>query len=136
MAKSKEERIRFANDEILASGNLAAVEDIFAADYLVHSAGRDYAGTDFVRRFARQLRAAIPDIRVKAIALLMDAGDTVVWQRCLSGTHEGDLQGIPASGQKVEWWDMHVTRFEGEKIAEEWAVSDLAGELLLKLPKR
>lgn len=29
---------------------------------------------------------------------------------------------------------MLVTRFDGEQIIEEWAVSDLAGQLLLKLP--
>ena len=39
------------------------------------------------------------------------------------------MMGIPASGQKVEWSDMLVTRFDGGKIVEEWAVSDLAGQL-------
>ena len=29
-----------------------------------------------------------------------------------------------------------VTRFDGEKIAEEWTVSELAGELALKQPSR
>ncbi len=68
------------------------------------------------------------------VALLIQAGDTMVWQRTLSGTHEAELMGIPPTGQKVEWRDMMVTRFDGEKIAEEWTVSDLAGQLLLKLP--
>ena len=39
--------------------------------------------------------------------------------------------GIPPTGQEVEWRDMHVTRFDGEMIAEEWVVSGLAGQLLL-----
>jgi hypothetical protein len=33
------------------------------------------------------------------------------------------------------WRDMVVTRFESEKIAEDWAVSELAGALVLKLPR-
>ena len=130
MAKSNEERIRFANDEILGKGNLGVVDDIFATDYVVHTGGKDYKGPEFVRRFARQLRSAIPDLRVVEVALLIQAGDTITWQRALSGTHEAEMMGIPPTGQKVEWRDMLVTRFDGEKIAEDWAVSELAGQLL------
>lgn len=135
MAKSNEERIRFANHEILEKGNLAAVDKIFAADYVVHAGGKDHKGVAFVRRFVEQLRSAIPNLRVVEVALLMQAGDTIAWQRTSSGTHEAGLAGIPPSRQKVEWRDMVVTRFDGEKIAEEWTVSELAGQLMSKLPR-
>lgn len=134
MAKSNEERVRFANDEILGKGNLGVVDKIFATDYVLHAGGTDHKGPAFVRRFAGQLRSAIPNIRVVEVTILIQAGDTIVWQRTLSGTHAAKLKGIPPSGQKVDWRDMVVTRFDGEKIAEEWAVSELAGQLLLKLP--
>lgn len=134
MAKSNEEQVRFANDEILGKGNLGVVDEIFATDYVVHAGGKDYKGPEFVRRFARQLRSAIPDLRVVEVALLIQAGDTIAWQRTLSGTHEAEMMGIPPTGQKVEWRDMVVTRFDGEKIAEDWAVSELAGQLLSKSP--
>ncbi len=134
MAKSNEERIRFANDEILAKGNLGVVDEIFATDYVVHAGGKDHKGHAFVRRFAGLLRSAIPDLRVVEIAILIQAGETIVWERRLSGTHEADMMGIPPSGKKVEWRDMVVTRFDGEKIAEEWTVSELAGQLLSKPP--
>ncbi len=131
MAKSKEDRVRFANDEILGQGNLGVVDKIFATDYVVHAGGKDYKGLEFVRRFAKLLRSAIGDLRVVEVALLNQAGDTIAWQRTLSGTHEAEMGGIPPTGQKVEWRDMVVTRFDGEKIAEEWAVSELLGQLLL-----
>ena len=134
MSKSKEERIRFANDEILGKGNMDVVEEVFASEYVVHAGGKDHKGHKFVRRFIGQLRSAIPNLRVVEVALLMQAGDTITWQRTLSGTHETEMMGIPASRQKVEWRDMLVTRFDGEMIAEEWAVSELAGELFIKMP--
>ncbi len=134
MAQSNEERVRFANDEILAKGNLDVVDEIFATDYVVHAGGKDHRGLAFVRRFAGLLRSAIPDLRVVEVALLLQAGDTIAWQRTLSGTHEADMMGIPPTGRKVQWSEMFVTRFDGEKIVEEWTVSDLAGQLLLKLP--
>ncbi len=135
MAKSNEQRIRSANHELLETGNLAVVDKIFAGDYVVHAGGKDHKGLAFVRRFVAQLRSAIPDLRVAEVALLMQAGDTIAWQRTLSGTHESELAGIPPSGQKVKWRDMVVTRFDGEKIAEEWTVSELAGQLMSKLPR-
>ncbi len=132
MAKSNEERVRFANDELLGKGNLGVVDEIFATDYVLHAGGKDHKGPEFVRRFAKLLRPAIPDLRVVEVALLIQAGDTIAWQRTLSGTHEAEMMGIPPTGQKVEWSDMVVTRFDGEKIAEDWGVSELAGQLLSK----
>ncbi len=83
MAKSKEERVRFANDEILGKGNLGAVDEIFATDYVVHAGGKHHKGPGFVRKFVGQLRSAIPDLRVVEVALRIQAGDTIVWQRIL-----------------------------------------------------
>ena len=134
MAKNNEERIRFATEEILGKGNLDVVDEVFATDFVLHAGGKDHKGPEFVRRFAKRLRSAIPDLRVVEVALLVQAGDTIAWQRTLSGTHVADMMGIPPSGRKVKWRDMVVTRFDGEKIAEDWGVSELAGELALKLP--
>jgi predicted ester cyclase len=44
------------------------------------------------------------------------------------------MMGIPPSDKKIKWIEMVVTRFEGDRIAEEWVVSELAGQLLLKQP--
>ena len=134
MANSNEERIKFGNDEIIGKGNLDAVDEIFATDYVVHAGGKDYKGHDFIERFVGQLRSAIPDIQVVEVEFRIEAGDTIVWQRTLSGTHKAGMMGIPPTRQKVEWRDMVVTRFDGEKIAEEWTVSELAGQLLSKSP--
>jgi predicted ester cyclase len=134
MSKINEKRIRFANDEILGKGNLDVVGDVFSADYIVHASGKDYKGPKFVKKFIKQLRIAIPTLRVEEVAILMQSGNMITWQRTLSGRHETEMKGIPPSGHKVKWIDMVVTRFEGDKIAEEWTVSELAEKLLLKLP--
>ena len=131
---NKEEQIEFANDKLFGQGDLDVVDEIFSADYIVHAGGKDYEGHEFIKRFVGQLRSAIPDIRVLKVEFLIEAGDTVAWQRTLSGTHKANMMGIPPTGQKVEWKDMVVTRFQDEKIAEEWTVSELAGQLLLHHP--
>ncbi len=135
MSQSNEERIRFANDEVVTKGNFGIVDEVFAADYVAHAGGKDHKGTEFVRRFGGQLRSAIPDVRVVKVEFLLESGDTIAWQRTLSGTHVAGMMGIPPSGQKAKWCDMVVTRFAGGKIAEEWVVSDLAGQLFSKQPR-
>ena len=136
MPRSYADRIRFANEEILGNGALDEVDNVFATDYVVHAGGKDYRGPQFVKRFVRQLRAAITDLRVVQVEILSQARGTLAWQRTLRGAHQSALRGIPPSGKKVEWRDLLVTRFDGEKIVEEWAVSELAAELMSKLPRK
>ena len=136
MAESREERIRFTNEEILAKGNLGAVDELFVADYVAHGGGKSYKGREFIKGFIGQLRTAIPDLRIVEIRVLIEAADAIAWQRTLSGVHKAEMSGIPPTGKRVEWTEMIVTRFAGDKIAEDWMVSDLAGQLLLKFPKR
>ena len=50
--------------------------------------------------------------------------------RTLRATHKPVFRGFPATGHKIAWRDMIVSRLEDEKLAEEWAVSDLAEHLL------
>ncbi len=42
------------------------------------------------------------------------------------------MLGISASMKKVKWNEIIVTPFEGEKIDEEWFVSNLAFRLTIK----
>ncbi len=130
---TNEEKIKYANDELFGKGNLEIVGEIFSTNYVVHSGCKDYKGHEPIKRFTRQLRSAIPDIRVEDVSIiLISVEDTIAWQRTLSGTHDANMMGIPPTGKKVEWRDMLVTRFDDEKIAEEWTVSELVGQLLIK----
>ncbi len=130
MDNSKEERIKFGNDELIGNGNLGVVDEIFATDYVVHAGDKNYKGHEFIRRWARQLRSAIPDIQVVEVKYLIQTDETIAWQRLLKGTHKAAMLGIQPTEQKVEWSEMVVSRFDKEKITEEWVVSELAGELL------
>lgn len=134
MTKSNEDRLHFANDALFEKGNLDTAEHVFAADYVVHAGGKTHKGVNFVKRFVGQLRSAIPDLHVVEVKVLSQDGDTVTWQRTLSGTHSTEMMGIPPTGQRTEWRDMVVSRFEDGKIAEEWTVSELLGQLLVSKP--
>jgi predicted ester cyclase len=135
MASDREALIRSANAEILGQGNIDAADEVFTSGYLAHGGGKDFTGLAFIRQWIGQLRAAIEKMQVVDVTIFAESGDTVAWQRTLRGVHTANLMGVPASGKTVEWREMLVSRFEGAKIAEEWVVSELAGELLIKQPR-
>ena len=133
MAASKADRIRLANEHLLENGNLEAVDEMFAADYALHAGGKTYKGRPAVKRFVRELRKSISKLRVVEIEILMQSRDTVAWRRTLTGKFELPMRKIPASGRKVQWSDMLVSRFDGGQIVEESMVSELAGALALSI---
>jgi len=42
----------------------------------------------------------------------------------LTGTHEGEFQGIAATGRKVEVRGVQIGRFENAQIVERWGSTD------------
>ncbi|UWG98984.1 ester cyclase [Dehalobacter sp. DCM] len=136
MPKRKEKIIKLANDGLMTNGNLSLIDEIFTTDYIAHAGGKDHKGHTFIKRYVNQLRSAIPDIKVVNVEFWIQENNTIAWQRTLSGTHHADMFGIPPTKKKITWRDMVISRFEGERIAEEWTVSELAGELLSKRPTR
>ena len=124
------ERVRRANDRLLNHGDLESAAEFFASEYVAHLTDEDLRGDgpDVIRGFVRQFRAAFPDLRAD-VEVLVANEDRVAWWRTCSATHQGEFMGIAASGHRITWRDMVVTRFVNGKIAEEWAVSDLGAKL-------
>lgn len=132
----KKEIIRSANEALYEQGDLGAIEHYFSDKYIAHSGDRSHQGHEFIKRFISQIRTSLSDLKVMKIHFLMEDGNGITWQRTLEGIHKNNLMGIPASQKKVRWSEMVVSRFEDGKICEEWLVSELAGELMLKLPQK
>lgn len=132
---TKAEQLKTASQQLIGEGNLEVIATYFTEGYLAHAENKEYSGLDFIKRFSKTLQTSLPDIKVLNVEILVEQGDTISWLRTLQGTHKKNMMGIPASNKKITWNEMVVSRFEGDKIAEEWLVSELAGKLMLKLGK-
>ena len=121
-------QIRAANDVLLNQGDLGSIGEFFAASYVSHGRAGSASGHEAISGFLTALRTAFPDLVVET-EVLNTADNVVTWLRTSRGTHQGDFMGVSATGQELTWQTMIVTRYEGELIAEEWAVSDL-GEVI------
>jgi len=54
------------------------------------------------------------------------AGDRAALRVTLTGTHEGDFQGIAPTGNRAVISGTHPYRFEGGLFAETWQLWDVA----------
>ncbi len=135
MSKSIKELIQAANHELYENGNLTVIPDFFSSQYEVHSEGKIYSGHAFIKRFTRMIHKIFSNIKVDEIEFLSESKNKMTWIRTIKGTHIEAMKGIPASGRRLKWYDIVVSRFEKGKIIEEWTVSTLAAQMLLKQKK-
>lgn len=130
MARSLAATIRAANAALIEDGDLDAIGRYFTPDYVARLTRKDLKGHAAIRRWLLALRRGFAGLRVE-VEILSEGKGRIAWQRTLSGAHRGSFRGFPATGRRMVWRDLHVTRFRGGRIAEEWVVSDLAERLLL-----
>ena len=67
--------------------------------------------------------AAFPDAHI-TIGDIFGQGDQVVVRVVVSGTQEGPILGIPASGRQVQWDGVDIYRLSHGKISNIWAGDD------------
>ena len=115
-------------EEVFNGGNVDLVDELYAPDYVLHdpSLPEDLHGPEGIKRYAAMTLGAFPDIRV-AVEDQVAEGDKVVSRWTATGTHTGDLMGIPPTGRRVEISGVTINRFSGGKIAEDWYQSDDLG---------
>lgn len=126
---NKEKKIQYANEQLIGEGNIGAVDILFSPDYIAHAVDKEYRGHESLKQFLRQMRDEIPDISVLKIEFLLESEDTIAWQRTLCGSHLINMMGIKRL-KKRKWNELGVTRFEGDKIAEEWLTSEFVEQVM------
>ena len=80
---------------------------------------------DGVVLYFRMLLAAFPDMQMD-VKDVIASGDKAVARLQVSGTHQGEFMGIPATGKPVSVNLIDITRFGDDGLAREhWGVADL-----------
>jgi steroid delta-isomerase-like uncharacterized protein len=93
-------------------GDLDAMAALFSPDAVTvdRARGLTFLGREGIRSFKAALREAFPDL-VAEPQTTIDGGDTVVVQELATGTHNGPLGPIPASGRPLSLPVCVVFRF-------------------------
>jgi steroid delta-isomerase-like uncharacterized protein len=83
-------------------------------------------GLDMVKQWLTTFAAAFPDGH-QIIEDIVAEGDRVVARITFTGTHQGEMQGIPATGKTVSMPGITIFRLDNGKIAEGWVANDHLG---------
>ena len=96
----------------------------YMAEDVVHHDGQGLPDRASIQGFIATTLGAFPDIRVGIEAEIAE-GDLVVLRQTISGTQQGELLGLPASGKQFSMVGIYILRVAAGKIAEVWGLSDI-----------
>jgi steroid delta-isomerase-like uncharacterized protein len=115
---------------LFTDGDLEAVDRYLDPAFVNHDPPFPGApeGPEGMRQAAAMYRQALPDWHSEVDQLV--AEDNIVVERfTASGTHHGDLMGVPGTGQTIVLRGINVFRVTGDKIVERWGQLDELGLL-------
>jgi steroid delta-isomerase-like uncharacterized protein len=109
------------NEDVWGRGDQAALEELFAPDFVDHGA---LPGQSPDREGHKQIlaafRSAFPDLSVTTEDIIAE-GDKVVSRWTARGTHQGELLGTAPTGNEVTFTGIDVLRIAEGKVVERWA---------------
>ncbi len=116
--------------EEIDKGNLAAMDELVAENYIDHSPppfpGLTSGRAGLKQAFEIFWVATPGEHRIED---QIAEGDKVVTRIRATGTHAEDLPGIPKTGNKLETTATVTHRIEDGKLAEKWSNKDELGFL-------
>ncbi len=125
--KTKLDRIPL---EILNQGKLQLVDELYAPEYIERLPQPGMAPTrEGFKQFVTSLRTAFPDLHY-TIDDSIEAGDRFVTRLTASGTMRGEFAGMPATGKRATWTEIHIMRITNEHVVEHWGLIQELGMLV------
>ena len=82
-----------------------------------------------LKQFYCGLWDAFPDLHI-TIQDMVGEGDSVAWRLTVTGTHEAEFRGIPATGTHVQFAAQYIFRLLNGKIVERWTSLDRLGVMV------
>ena len=113
---------RRAIEEGWNRGNLAAIDELFAPDFVEHQMGIA-PGRDGVKGSIQTLRSAFADLHLQVEDAIAD-GDRVWLRLHATGTHEGTFMNMPATGRRIDITVIDIARIVDGRLVEHWGVAD------------
>ena len=112
--------------EALSTGDLDKALDMYSDDVTYHSTDGDFSGRDAMKEYISVYYDAFSNIGLSVEDVIAE-GDKVVSRVTGSGTHTGELQGMPPTGKNISISGISIMRIADGKIAEEWEMYDIMG---------
>jgi steroid delta-isomerase-like uncharacterized protein len=111
-------------EELWNNWDLPIADEILAPE--VHfrgTLGTTGVGIKAFKGYVERVRAAFPDWHNRVDELIA-AGEKVVARLTWSGTHDGELLGVPPTGRRVTYAGVGIFELRDGRICAAWVVGD------------
>ena len=129
-AKIEEQNKAIANREWEAwsKGDFEAFKEVVAPEYVYHmpSGSTKSLSREETIEMGKMVHNGFPDV-IFSIEEMFAVGDRVISRYTMRGTHQGETQGIPATGNKIEISGIMINRIEKGKVVEDREEADMLG---------
>ena len=116
--------------EVLNNGNFGLIDEIVATDFVEHYPQPGMPPTrEGLKQTLKALKTAFPDLRY-TIEDSIESGDKIVHRVTGTGTMKADYMGMPATGKRATWTEIHIGRVANGRLAEHWGLVDQLGLLV------
>jgi predicted ester cyclase len=103
--------------------NPSVVDDLFAEQFSING---QIVGRDGLKKSMSRHLMGFPDLHVTIDESLAEGNKVGIWYTA-EGTHRGEFEGIPATGNRVKWTGSDLLTIEHGTIADAQFLSDLFG---------
>jgi steroid delta-isomerase-like uncharacterized protein len=114
--------------DVIARGNMAAADEIFAADHVIHDPHAPPSGwptgPEGLKLVATMFGGAFSNWDITINDQIAE-GDRVATRWTARATHTGPLQGLPATFRTATVTGCNVARFVNGQVAESWFNFDM-----------
>jgi len=116
--------VRRFYDELWNEWRLELIDELLVEEVRFRgSLGSVVIGRRAFRDYVEGVRRAFPDWHNR-VDELFTADDRVVARLTWSGTHRGELLGVPPTGRRLSYIGVALFRLAGGMIVEAWVVGD------------
>jgi len=106
---------------------MAVIDELHVADYVFHGGtGEEIRGLKDYKQYMSGYYRVFPDLHV-TIDDMVAEGDKVATRWTLTGTHKGEIEGVPPTGKKMTIRGVSIERVVGGKFVETWERYDSLG---------
>lgn len=125
------ELIRYLFDEDLAKGNVAACDEVFASDVILHGpiSGEDVKGIEAIKKLDTSYAKAFQQNHIDIQDIFAHDDKVIVRWTCHGFHNKSSFKGIEARNKEFKVSGVSIYRFSNGKVSEIWQSWDRLGLL-------
>jgi steroid delta-isomerase-like uncharacterized protein len=106
--------------EAWSKGDFEALKEVLAPEYVYYipSGSTKSLSRGESIEMGKRMHNGFPDVTF-SIEEMFAVGDRVIVRYIMRGTHQGEAEGIPATGNKIEFSGIMIHRIENGKLVED-----------------